>query len=141
MLFNFHPILSSSEKILSLVLTLYIHLTILASFLSILITTSSLTGQVPLPYSKKLHTDAEQNLPFNSKGSTGTKFLNLSTPDSCYSTFKGTPSSNCVTKITKSCSNFQRLVIKIYIRKILCHVCLLICTCLALKPATLFQFT
>ena len=71
MLFNF-----------SLVLTLLIYLTILASFLSSLITCSSLTGQDWLPYSITLNTHAEHDLPFASKGkpplaNKGTKSLNL----------------------------------------------------------------
>ena len=50
MLFNLSLVLSSSAEILSSGLTFHIYLTILASFLSSLITSSSLTGPVSLPY-------------------------------------------------------------------------------------------
>ena len=58
-LFNFSLVISSCTELLSSGLTLYIHLTILAPFLSSLITSSSLTGQVPLPYSITLHTHVD----------------------------------------------------------------------------------
>ena len=85
MLFNFSLILIFSEEILSSGLTLQVHLTIHTSFLSSLITFSSLTGQVSLPYSITLCTHAEYNLPFASKGkpllaNKGTKYLNLHHP-------------------------------------------------------------
>ena len=58
MLFNFSLVLSSSAEILS-GLMLFVHLTILASFLFSLLTSSSLISQVSLPYCIRLHTHAE----------------------------------------------------------------------------------
>ena len=63
MLFNFNLVLSSSEEILFRVLTLHIHLSILASSLSNLITSSSLTSQVSLLYDIALRMYIEYNLP------------------------------------------------------------------------------
>ena len=57
-----------TAEILSLHLILNIHLTILGSFLSSVITSSSLSGQVSLPYSTTLRTHAEYNLPFATQG-------------------------------------------------------------------------
>ena len=83
-LFNFSLALSSSAEISSIPM-LHIHLTILASFLSSQITSSSLTGQVSLPYSMTLHTHAVYNLPFASVSKSllsnkGNKSLNLHHP-------------------------------------------------------------
>ena len=85
MLFNFSNARSSSSEILSSDLTLNIHLTMLSSFLSSLIWSSSLTGQVSLPYSTRLRTHAEYNLPFAPKdkpllANIETKSLNLNHP-------------------------------------------------------------
>ena len=66
MLFNFILVLSSSAEISSSDLTLHIHLTILAPFLSILITSSSLFDQVSM--TKRLLTNKD------------TKSLNLHHP-------------------------------------------------------------
>ena len=66
--FNFSLVLSSFAEILSSGLTLNIHLTILASLLSSLITSSSLTGQVSLLFSITLRTYAEYDLPFAPMG-------------------------------------------------------------------------
>ena len=54
MLFSFSLILSSSAEILSSKLTLHIHQRIIRSFLSSLIMSSSLIGQVVLPFSTAL---------------------------------------------------------------------------------------
>ena len=56
-----------SLMLLYLGLTLHIYLTILASFISILITSSDLTGQVSLSYSIMLPTHAACNLPYATK--------------------------------------------------------------------------
>ena len=82
MLFNFSLVLSSSAKILSSGLMLHIYLTILALFLSSLITSSSLVDQVSLATRIILCTHAEYNLPFAPKGNIllvnkDTKTLNL----------------------------------------------------------------
>ena len=45
-----------------------VHLTILTSFLSSLITSSTLNGQISLPCRIKLNTHAQYNLPFALKG-------------------------------------------------------------------------
>ena len=84
MLFNFSLVLSPTAKILSSGLTLHIHLTILGSFLSSLIT-SFLNGQVSLPYNITLRTLAEYNLPLAPNGKPllvkkGIKSLNLHHP-------------------------------------------------------------
>ena len=84
-LFNFSLALSSSAEVLSLGLMLHIHLTILASFRSSLITSSSITGQVSRPYSITLCTHAEYSLSFAPKGrlvlaNKSTKSLNLHHP-------------------------------------------------------------
>ena len=71
--------LSSTTEILSLGLTLHIYLIILVSFLSGLITSFFLTGQVSTPYSIALRTHAEYNLAFVPKANLYllTKALNL----------------------------------------------------------------
>ena len=118
MLLNFDLVQSSSTEILSSGLVFHIHLTILASFLSSLITSSSLTGQVSFSYSKTACTHAEY-LPFlllKTKlllANKGTKYLNshhllliLVT------TLSNTPpSSYCVTKMRKLFPNLKRLAI------------------------------
>ena len=73
-LLNFSLGRSSSAKILSSDLTLLIHLLIPASFLSILIISSSLTSQVSLLCSITLHTHAEYKLFFTPKGQIFTGF-------------------------------------------------------------------
>ena len=87
--FDFIQVLSSFTDILSSDLTLYIHPTILAPFLSSLIECSSLTGQVSFPYSTTLCTHVEYILLFAFKGKC--------TPSSSYS----------VIKITKLFRNFR----------------------------------
>ena len=84
-LFNFSIVLISSAEILFSGLSLHIYFAILASFLSSLITSSSLTGQVSLSYSMTLRTHAEYNLSFAPNGKSvlakkGTKSLNLHHP-------------------------------------------------------------
>ena len=76
MLFDFSLVLSSSAEILS-GLTLQIHLTIFATFLSSLITSSFLTGQFSLSCSITLRTHTEYNRPFVPKG---IQSLNLDHP-------------------------------------------------------------
>ena len=85
MLLNFSLVLNSSAEILSSDLALHTYLTIFASFLSSLITSSSLTGHALLPYSITLRTHAEFYQPFANKGkllltNKSTKFLNLHHP-------------------------------------------------------------
>ena len=63
-LVSFCLVLSSSAEILSSGVTLQIYLTILASFLSSVIRTSSSIGQVSPQYSVALRTHAEYDLPF-----------------------------------------------------------------------------
>ena len=58
MLFNFSQVLSSLAKMLSSGLTLHIHLTVIAPFLSSLAKSSYLTDQVSLPYSITMGTCA-----------------------------------------------------------------------------------
>ena len=84
-LFNFYLVLRSAAEITYSGLMLDIHLTILASFLSSLITSSSLTGQISLPYCITLCTHAECNLHFvpkrkSSMGNKFTKSFNLHHP-------------------------------------------------------------
>ena len=78
MLFKFSLDLSSSSS----GLTLHIHLTILVSILSNLITFSSLSGQVSLAYSITLRTHAEYMLPFGKPllANIGNRSLNLHHP-------------------------------------------------------------
>ena len=85
MLLNFSLVLSSSAETLYSGIKLHLHLTILASFFSGLIPSSSLTGQVSLPCSIMLRTYPKYNLPFAPKGKPplayrGTKCLNLNLP-------------------------------------------------------------
>ena len=83
MLFDISLILSSVAEILSPGRTLHIYLTIIALFLSSLITSSSLTGHMSLPYSITLPSHAEYKLSFAPKGilsKEGTKSLNLLHP-------------------------------------------------------------
>ena len=84
-LFTFCLVLRSVAEIIYSGLMLDIHLTILASFLSSLITSSSLTGQISLPYSITLCTHAEYNLHSvpkrkSSMGNKFTKSFNLHHP-------------------------------------------------------------
>ena len=77
--------LSPSAEILSSGLSLHIYLTILALFVSCLITSFSLFGQVSHPYNITLRTFVECNLPFAPNGkfllaTKGTKSLDLLYP-------------------------------------------------------------
>ena len=65
MLFSFNLVLLFSAEILSSCLTFQVHLAIFTSFLSRLITSSSLTGQVSFPHNITLRTHAKQNLFFS----------------------------------------------------------------------------
>lgn len=61
-LFSFRVVLSSSAEVQSSGQTLYIHITVVASYFSSLITFSSISGYVLLKYSITLCTYAEYNL-------------------------------------------------------------------------------
>ena len=65
--FNFRLVISSCLEILSSSLPLHIHLNILVSFFSILITPSFSTGQVSFSYSVTPHEHVEYNLSFSPK--------------------------------------------------------------------------
>ena len=97
MLFTFSLVLGLSTEILSSVVVMRIHLmcihltyahsacTFLELFLSNLITSSSITGQVSLSHYIGLHAYAEYNLPFATEGKSllamkGTKSLKLLHP-------------------------------------------------------------
>ena len=85
MLYDFGQFVISSAEFLPLSLMLHIHLTILASFISVLITSSSSTSQVSLPYVLMLGTPVECKLLLASKdksllSNNGTESLNLLHP-------------------------------------------------------------
>ena len=117
MLCNFSLLLHSSAEILSSGPTLHIHSATLASFVSSLIW-SSFTGLVSLPYSIKLRTHVEYNLPFFPKGKplmanndTKSSEPTPSTPYPCFNTINCNPSSYYYVKKIKPFPNFKRLAI------------------------------
>lgn len=143
MFFNFSLVLNFPKEILSSCLMLHIHLTILVSFISSQIKSSS-TGQVSLPCSITVYTHLEYNLPVVPKG----KPL-LANRD--------TESVNfhhlfLIIVITLSDAHPHVTKITIFSPKfpdtshlILCfdqpyYIWMLICTCLTFKHAIFFQF-
>ena len=112
---NSNLVPSSSAEILSSGLTLHIHLTIFASFLSSQITSSSSTVLVYLRYSITLHTLAKYSLSLALEGkplltNKGNKSLILHHPPLILVVVKCTTSSSyCVAKVSKHFLNFKRL--------------------------------
>ena len=115
LLFNFSRVPSSFVEILSSKPKLHIHLIILVSFLSSLMTSSFLFGQVSFPFSTAIHTYPEYNLLYAPKSmpllaTKGAKYLNLHHPLS-----NAPPSSSCCAiKITTFFHNFKGLAIYFY---------------------------